>query len=132
MERPGERFTDANERLRAMGRLMLRADSYEPVAGKDETESYDAKGHEQTWDDMMRLQDEGDYPAGFASIRSRVIMMHGSHDPHPGRMILESLKRYIPQIEYRQWEKCGHYPWLEKAVRGEFYGELKEWLKVGN
>jgi len=76
------------------------------------------------------LQEEGVYPAIFARIHMPVIMMHGAHDPHPGRMIEAGLKPYLPQLEYCQWEKCGHYPWLEKAARIEFYNAVRRWLEA--
>ena len=28
----------------------------------------------------------------------------------------------------REWERCGHYPWLEQGVREEFFAVLREWL----
>jgi len=34
----------------------------------------------------------------------------------------------VPHLEYREWERCGHYPWLEKAVRDEFFDVLRDWL----
>jgi pimeloyl-ACP methyl ester carboxylesterase len=77
---------------------------------------------------MLRLQQEGVYPEAFAVINAPVIMLHGAADPHPGRMIWASLEPYLPQLEYCEWERCGHYPWLEKAVRDEFFAVLREWL----
>jgi pimeloyl-ACP methyl ester carboxylesterase len=71
------------------------------------------------------------YPAAFAAIRGPALMLHGSADPHPGRMILAGLKRYMPQLEYKEWERCGHFPWQEKAVREEFFAYLREWLARG-
>lgn len=121
-------FPDPNARLLAMGRLIQQIDSYELIPPEDETERCDARAHEETWRDMMRLQTEGVYPATFASIHSPAIMMHGFLDPHPGRMIHAGLKPYIPQLEYLEWEQCGHYPWLEKAVRDEFHAALRTWL----
>ena len=43
-------------------------------------------------------------------------------------MILTGLRLYLTQIEYREWERCGHYPWLEKAARNEFFSVLESWL----
>jgi pimeloyl-ACP methyl ester carboxylesterase len=77
---------------------------------------------------MVRLQEEGAYPAAFAAIETPVLMLHGAADPHPGRMIRESLAPHLPQLEYREWERCGHYPWLERAVRHEFLDVLRAWL----
>ena len=76
----------------------------------------------------MRLQEESVYPAAFAAIDAPVLMLHGTVDPHPGRMIRASLEPHLPQLEYHEWERCGHYPWLEKAAREEFFAVLREWL----
>ena len=120
---------DPDERLRALGRLIRQIDSFVLISAEDETEVCDARGHEETWQDMLRLQDEGVYPSSFASIRSPVIMMHGALDPHPGRLIHAGLAPHMPHLEYREWEQCGHYPWLEKAVRDDFYSTLQAWLR---
>jgi pimeloyl-ACP methyl ester carboxylesterase len=119
---------DPDERLRVLGNLLVPLYSFEPVSTDLEVERCDARGNYEAWDDMVKLQNEGVYPQAFSSIRAPVLMLHGARDPHPGPMIRRSLAPYIPQLEYRQWERCGHYPWLEKAVRGEFFAILQEWL----
>ena len=43
-------------------------------------------------------------------------------------MIRAGLEPYLPQLEYREWERCGHSPWVEKFVRAEFFAVLREWL----
>ncbi len=43
-------------------------------------------------------------------------------------MIRDSLAPYLPQLEYREWERCGYDPWLERAVRDEFFAVVREWL----
>lgn len=90
--------------------------------------SFDKRGHHETWDDMVRLQAAGVYPQAFAAIAEPVLMLHGAYDPHPGTMIRDGLAPYIPQLEYREWERCGHYPWLEKHARDHFYRVLRAWL----
>lgn len=102
---------------------------YDPMTDDDGTEAFDERGHHETWDDMLRLQSEGVYPAAFAAIQSPVLMLHGTFDPHPGQMIRASLEPYLPQLEYREWKQCGHYPWLERSVREEFFAVLREWLR---
>ena len=123
-----EEHADPDRELRARAKSILPLYSCDLASEEQELGDCDARAHDETWDDMLRLQREGVYPAAFAAIRSPVIMLHGAVDPHPGRMIFASLKPYIPQLEYREWDRCGHYPWLEKAAREEFFAELKEWL----
>ena len=80
---------------------------------------------------MVRLQAEGVYPAAFSAIRAPVIMLHGTHDPHPGRMICMPISgNYVPHVEYREWARCGHEPWLEKAVHEDFFSTLGGWLSA--
>jgi pimeloyl-ACP methyl ester carboxylesterase len=120
--------TNPNERLMAMGRLYQQIDSFDLIASEDETVLCDERAHEETWADMLRLQGEGVYPVAFANIKAPVVMLHGAHDPHPGRMIFERLRRYMPQLEYVEFERCGHYPWLEKAAKTDFYSTIKKWV----
>ena len=106
-------------------------DTYESVSGETEsskTVQFDAKAYTETWNDMLRCQEEGIYPQSFTSIKSPVIMLHGAYDPHPGKMIRDHLKQYIPQLEYREFEKCGHAPAIEKYAKDEFFTVMRDWL----
>jgi pimeloyl-ACP methyl ester carboxylesterase len=125
-----QEYPDANERLKAMGRLYQLIDSFDLISHEDETATCDARAHEETWSDMLRLQDEGVFPASFAAIDVPVLMLHGAEDPHPGRMIRAGLEPHLPQLEYHEWERCGHYPWLEKWAHESFYGVLNRWLSL--
>ncbi len=130
LEQLPEEFPDPDQRLRVQSDLILPLYSWDLVSTDVELEKCDARAHDETWADMVRLQEQGVYPAAFSAIRSPVLMLHGAVDPHPGSLIRESLERHIPQIEYREWEHCGHYPWLEKAVRDEFFSVLRGWLST--
>ena len=129
LERLPDEFPEPDERQREHYRLTGPLDSYDPIpANHEEAEPFDLRAHTETWGDMLRLQGEGVYPAAFAAIDAPVLMLHGAFDPHPGRMIRDSLLPYIAHLEYHEWERCGHEPWLEKAVREEFFTILREWL----
>ena len=122
---------DPNRRLAAEGRAMERFCGYDidPEAD-DELLAVDAVAHEQTWADMLRLQQEGIYPATFSAIKCPVLMLHGEADPHPGELTRDDLKPYIPHLEYRELPKCGHAPWLERQCRDEFYTVFGEWISA--
>jgi pimeloyl-ACP methyl ester carboxylesterase len=93
-----------------------------------DTDAMDERANRASWDDMLRLQADATYPAAFAAIRAPVVMLHGAHDPHPGPMIRDSLAPHLPQLEYREFARCGHYPWRERAVRDDFVRELRGWI----
>jgi pimeloyl-ACP methyl ester carboxylesterase len=107
---------------------FVRLYSYDPFPAPSEEEKLDPRAQQETWNDMLRLQAEGVYPAAFRAIRVPVLMLHGAFDPHPGKLIYAGLRPFLPQIEYHEWEHCGHYPWLEKATADKFFSLVREWL----
>lgn len=118
----------ADRQLAAVGRLMTRVYGHDVEDVADDMAAVDAVAHEQTWADMVRLQHDGIYPAAFAVIGAPVLLLHGEADPHPGRLISEDLRRYVPHLEYQELPKCGHSPWLERQARQAFFETLKAWL----
>jgi pimeloyl-ACP methyl ester carboxylesterase len=110
-------------------RHIFDYDPIDPYADKEESEPFDLKAHDETWSDMRKLQDDGTYPKAFADIESPVLMLHGQYDPHPGKQIRDSLLPYLPQLEYHEYEDCGHSPWIEKSARTVFFSDICEWLK---
>lgn len=128
MKQRMEQIEDPDERLQLLGKIMILIDSFDLKDVKDEVVYYDGLGHEQIWHDMMALMNKGVYPAAFETIDVPVLMLHGDYDPHPGEMIRDSLKPYIPEMEFHRWQPCGHYPWLERAVCEDFYSVLIRWL----
>jgi pimeloyl-ACP methyl ester carboxylesterase len=102
---------------------------YVPGADPEvEREPFDMRAHLETWRDWMRCRNEGLYPAAFAAITSPVLMLHGDYDTHPGPMTRDVLSRYIPHLEYREFARCGHSPWVETYARLEFLAVLSAWL----
>jgi hypothetical protein len=55
-------------------------------------------------------------------------MVHGTFVPHPGRLIMNSLKTYLPQPEFHELQRRGHYPWIEQTAAGPFFVLLLEGL----
>ncbi|WP_321493925.1 alpha/beta hydrolase [uncultured Desulfobacter sp.] len=94
-----------------------------------EAEPFDMRAHTETWNDMIRCQEKGIYPQTFTNINLPVIMLHGSYDPHPGKMIRDQLKLYIPQLEYHEFEKCGHSPSKEIYAKDDFFQVMRSWLR---
>ena len=123
-----DQLTDPNARFRALGSLTMELYSYDLATSDQEIDESEPGSNSETWEDMVRMQGQGVYPAAFAAIKSPVLMLHGANDPHPGQMIRASLAPHIPQLEYREWDRCGHYPWLEKSARDEFFFVLRNWL----
>jgi len=123
------RFPDEAQRFLEAHRLSDAIYTFSRAVDADATiEHFDTQGHLESWSDMLRLQASGAVPAGFASIDCPVLMLHGTYDPHPGAMIRDTLKTYLPQLEYHEFEKCGHSPWVEEHARDRFLTTARCWL----
>lgn len=94
-EEIGERLTAAEQlgadaALKASAKALIPIYSYHVVRSPHEHDEVDAQAHRETWDDMLRLQAEGIYPAAFSTINVPVLMIYGVFDPHPGRLVCRS------------------------------------------
>jgi len=112
------------------GEVTMRTDSYDLVAD-NEVERIDAEGGEASWNDMIRLQEQGVYPAAFAAIEAPALLVHGDYDPHPGALVRDSLRPFVRHLEYVEIPRCGHFPWLERHGREPFFKLLREWVDTG-
>jgi pimeloyl-ACP methyl ester carboxylesterase len=114
-----------------LGQMDSRAQAFDELrlrAGYRAILDFDSRGFEETWDDAVRLQRVGREPAAFRAISCPVLMLHGDDDPHPGGRIATTLRRYIPQLEYHSFPRCGHVPWRERHARERFLLDLRTWI----
>ena len=52
------------------------------------------------------------------------VAIHGDGDPHPAAKI-KSLSSKIKDFKFILLKNCGHYPWIEKQAKDEFYRVLR-------
>ena len=132
LHRLSTEFTDSTDRFMqtfTLTRHLYDFDPIDPYPDQDENGPFDLAAHEETWNDMLALQADGVIPCAFEVIESPVLMLHGQYDPHPGKMIRDSLLPYLPQLEYHEFADCGHSPWIEKSAREVFFSVICAWLK---
>lgn len=127
-------MADADERDRLLaerGRQSLVAQSVDLLPDALDPAAtdlpLDAVGHEETWNDVLRRQRDHVDPDCFATITCPVTMFHGDADPHPGPATRDTLRRFIPRLEYVELQRCGHAPWLERHAREPFLALIREW-----
>lgn len=124
-------YPDLHQRLEKRFELTRGLYAYDPLPDEVDLAKparFDVQAHIETWEDMMRLQENGVYPAAFSRITSPVLMLHGADDPHPGPLIRTGLMPVLPQLEYHEWPCCGHTPWLERRACQAFFDYLRGWL----
>ena len=117
--------------VRQRGELTMSLESYELIDSVDDPNDalgYDGGANAETWNDVLRLQHERLEPQRFIRISCPVLMLHGHIDPHPGAATRDLLRRFIPHLQYVEFEKCGHEPWKEQHARHPFLAALLEWL----
>lgn len=119
---------DPDRRLARRADILMALELVAPVHEEFEEEPVDARSNAESWADMVRLQEAGVYPASFARVTAPVLMLHGDHDSHPFEEIRASLLPFVPHLESVLLPRCGHYPWVERHAREEFYRVLREWL----
>jgi pimeloyl-ACP methyl ester carboxylesterase len=114
-----------------LGAVYTHVEGYDvlPEPDRIDTPPADFAGNSETWQDALRLQQDRCEPQIFTNISCPVLMLHGSFDPHPGEMTRNVLRRFIPQLEYVEFERCGHEPWKERHARDAFLSTLKLWLR---
>ena len=110
-----------------IGALAQAAQSFDLLPDDDPSPlAADHRGHRQTWDDVKARQRAGLEPASFRAIRCPVSMLHGADDPHPGRATFDTLRRFIPQLRYAEFARCGHEPWRERHAKDAFLDTLRQ------
>jgi len=128
MEAVQRDITDADERLAAMGCLFTEADGVDLIHKPTPLKGCDGRGNSETWADMIHCQESGLYPAAFSAIKAPVLMLHGEQDVHPGALTRAGLEPHLPQLQYVEWPRCGHSPWLERDVVEPFFATLHDWV----
>lgn len=114
-----------NEALCSFGKLMARADTYDPLPHKDEALECNYESFKGVWEEASELRSRGKLLELGKEIRCQVIAIHGDYDPHPFEGVGEPLSRILKDFKFILLEKCGHKPWIERGAKERFYNLLR-------
>lgn len=113
--------------MREMAGLLSIADKYSPIVDNGELKNLDWNIFKNVWTEFIKMQENPEYlKSVFSKINIPVILIQGNYDAFLTTEIYEFLKECIPQIKLYELEKCGHYPWIEKYAKDEFYEIIKK------
>jgi pimeloyl-ACP methyl ester carboxylesterase len=121
---------DKDLAMAQFGKLMSRADSYEPLPHDDEILHCQYDIYNKIWDQAMELRSSGQLLELGKKIECPVVAIHGNYDPHPSEGVREPLSGILKDFRLILLEKCGHYPWVERYAKDRFYYYLKNEIKV--
>jgi pimeloyl-ACP methyl ester carboxylesterase len=122
---------DKDKALARIGELAAKADTYAPLPPEKEPEPLPVSEeiNRRVWAEAKELRVNGELLKMGKKIKCPVVAIHGDYDPHPAGGVKLSLSRVIKDFKFILLQKCGHYPWLERYARDEFYKILKNELK---
>jgi len=120
---------DKSEAMGKLFRLIYRADSYDFQPLKDETLEYQAYINMSAGGEFHQLLRSGDLLKLGERIKCPVVEIHGDYDLRTAEIAQKGLSG-VKDFKLILLEKCGHYPWMEKYARDEFFKVLREEIKL--
>lgn len=115
---------DKDRLLADLGRLLARADAYDPASLNNECFHCQYDVYSGVWDEASDLRREGEILRMAKTIRCPVVAIHGDFDPHPAEGVRDPLTSVLADFRFILLEKCGHRPWAERYAADEFFREL--------
>ncbi len=118
-----------NEALCSFGKLMSKADSYDPLPQEDELLDCRYKVFKGVWEEARDLRRSGKLLGLGSKIQCQVVAIHGDYDPHPSEGVRDPLSGSLKDFKFILLKKCGHKPWIEREANEKFYKILKQEIK---
>ena len=108
------------------GKLISKADSYNPLPLDSEILECQYDIYQSIWEQARELRSSGKLLELGKRIQCPVVAIHGDYDPHLSEGIKDPLARILKDFRLILLEKCGHCPWIERRARDRFYSILKK------
>lgn len=122
---------DKNIPMAQLGKLISKADSYDPLPYDSEKLECQYDIYQRVWEQAAELRSSGQLLELGKRIQCPAVAIHGDYDPHPAEGIKDPLSRILRDFRLILLEKCGHRPWIERSARDRFYNILKDELDFG-
>jgi pimeloyl-ACP methyl ester carboxylesterase len=119
---------EKNILMSRFGRLLFKADSYNPLPYRNEALDHQYSIFRDVWRDAENIRSSGELLKMGKKIQCPVVAIHGDYDPHPFQGVQKPLSRIIKDFRFIILEKCGHEPWFEREASDKFYDILKKEL----
>lgn len=124
----GPAMADKNDALLRLGKLLSKADTYDPIPYESQNLECQYDIYQNIWEQATALRRDGTLLEYGKKIRCPVVAIHGDFDPHPAEGVRRPLTRILRDFRFVLLEKCGHTPWIERSAKDRFYETLKKEL----
>jgi pimeloyl-ACP methyl ester carboxylesterase len=123
-------FEDKTETLARFGKLMSKADTFDPLSceREDAVIEFQDDIYQSVWQEAVELRHNGGLLKLGSLIQCPVLAIHGDYDPHPAEGVEKPLSRVVKDFRFVLLKSCGHEPWNERAVNDDFYQIIKSEL----
>jgi pimeloyl-ACP methyl ester carboxylesterase len=119
---------DKNATLARLGKLLIKADAFNPSTQDTETVECQYDIHIGVWREASALRRSGKLLELGKQIKCPVVAVHGDYDPHPPEGVQKPLSATVEDFRFIPLTNCGHYPWIETDAQERFFEILKESL----
>jgi len=116
---------DKNTLLARFGKLISKADSYDPLPHKSEGLECQYDVYQSVGEQAQKLRSSGELLEFGKKIQCPAVAIHGDYDPHPFEGVKRPLTRILKDFRFILLENCGHQPWIERSVKVRFYNIIK-------
>jgi pimeloyl-ACP methyl ester carboxylesterase len=118
-------LSNKNEAMKRFGKIISKADSYDPIPHKSELLKCQYDIYHNVWEQAALMRSSGRLLRFGRKIKCPVVAIHGDYDPHPYQGVKNSLSRVLKDFRFILLEKCGHQPWIEKYAKDKFFNILR-------
>ena len=121
---------DKDTTFARVGKLIHKADSYDPIPHDDEVIETKYGVFQNAWNAAEELRVSGKLLQLAAEIKCPVTAIHGDYDPHPAEGVRKPLSNVLEDFRFILIKNCGHTPWVERQARDDFFRVLREELST--
>jgi pimeloyl-ACP methyl ester carboxylesterase len=118
-----------NRHLARLGKLLTKADSYDPLSLGTEDLDVQYDIFVNVWKDAAEWRRSGKLLESGKKIQCPVVAIHGDYDPHPAEGIQKPLSALLSSFRFIRLQNCGHKPWIERQAKDKFFRILKDELR---
>ncbi len=115
----------AGDSMRSLHDILMITDSRDALPHPNDVVEFQPEIYRTVWAEAARMRSSGRWLQLARDLKMPVVAIHGEWDPHPAEGVRGPLSRVLRDFRFISLAGCGHYPWLERAARQEFFRILE-------
>jgi pimeloyl-ACP methyl ester carboxylesterase len=124
----GKAMKAKDDTLKRLGKLISKADSYNPIPHRDHILECRYDIYQNIWAQAVELRRNGKLLECGKKIQCPVVAIHGDFDPHPAEGVRRPLARILKDFRFLLLKHCGHTPWIERKAKDTFFNTIRQEL----